>query len=364
MHYSKPFTCSPVLSVIIPFSYRKGDKQCLKRLHNALLCFQGWKNLEVVLCDTSTTRYCHKVRTIASMPGVKYFHEERTGVFSPGQTRNLAVSKAQGRYLFFCDADLLCSEKFVEELFCQVEILERLGQQAFAMFPCLYLSEKATHKVLDGENPDYLQYWQSYFKGELNDVDGIAVASSCLLVERDWFLKLGGFRSEFAGHGCEDFELIHRLSAYYPVGALPDDYSLDQKQQFPADYKGFRRYYSYYSLPHLFAGLFLVHQWHARPLTRLYHRRRTTNEALFSDIMKEQQLPKLNGILPYSSCKKLPDFQRWVVSQMHSYQLNLEEYPGLFRWKQGVSKPSGSVRRKLRKLFLKPRQFFRDMAKP
>lgn len=359
--HSSLHSTDPVLSVIIPFSYRNGDSHCLNRLNNVLNCFKDREDIEVILFDTSPTRHKGSVSLITSMQSVKYFHVPQGEVFSAGQTRNKAVQKANGQYLFFCDADLMCSDQVVDELLQQTVALIQLGSQAFAMFPCLYLSEKVTGGILEGAQPDYQKYRRSYFKGELNCVDGIAVASSCLLVEREWFIKIGGFRSEFAGHGCDDFELIHRLAAYFPIGRLADDYALDWKHQFPAEYRGFRRYYSYYALPHLFAGHFLLHQWHPRPLARLYHRRRKTNEQLFSDILNNQTLPACDGIAPFASNRPLPDFREWILAQMQQHNLDVGEYPGLFHWQEGVSKSSGGFRRKLRKLILKPGQFFKDM---
>ena len=41
----------------------------------------------------------------------------------------------------------------------------------------------------------FKEYIESYLKGLLNDVDGIALVSSCLLVERNWFLKNWRFQS-------------------------------------------------------------------------------------------------------------------------------------------------------------------------
>ncbi|WP_257288765.1 hypothetical protein, partial [Endozoicomonas sp. SESOKO2] len=58
----------------------------------------------------------------------------------------------------------------------------------------------------------YQEAFESWFRGEVCKVDGIALASSCLLIHREWFLAMGAFRQAFAGHGYEDFDLIHRLA--------------------------------------------------------------------------------------------------------------------------------------------------------
>ncbi len=352
----------PSISVIIPFSYRKGDKACLQRLFNTVACFEEQPDLELVIFDVSRLQRTELVSELKCLSYVKYYHQPQRGVFSPGAIRNLAVEKACGGYLFFCDADLLCSRSFVASLTEHQTQLAIEGLHAFAMFPCLYLSEKATGRILDGCKPDYNLYWQSYLSGELENVDGIALASSCLLVNREWFEKIGCFRREFSGHGCEDFELIHRLSSYYPIGKKPFDYEVDEKHQFPGHYKGFRQYYSFYALPHFLNKCFLVHQWHKRPLARLYHRKRRLNEAFFTRLLVSDNSHLCDGIEPWSSRQKIPDFSDWILSLMKEAGLNVKHYPGLFSWKEGVYRSPGGFKRKLRKLILKPVQFFKDMT--
>ena len=354
---------SLTISVIIPFCYRKGDSFCIVRLQNTIECFKGLDNVEVVIFDTSVNRerYLSCLEKFVNS-NIKYFYNPEHSIFSPGKTRNSAVEKAQGDYIFFCDADLLCPISFVELLLNFCNKLAEIGPQAFAMFPCLYLSEKTTLSIISGQKPDYSFYHESYLKGELEYVDGIAVASSCLLIKRQWFYKIGAFRELFLGHGYEDFDLIHRLAAYYPAGKLPEDYTLDDKQQFPANYRGFRRYFSYYSLPHLLESNFMLHQWHNRPLTHSYHRRRKNNEAIFANILNELSLTAIDGIIPFDSKNTLPEYQQWIVSLMQKYSLDKELHPGIFKWKQGVVRPAGTWQRKLRKLILNPQKFIRDMG--
>lgn len=188
-------------------------------------------------------------------------------------------------------------------------------------------------------------------------------------------MAIGGFREAFAGHGCEDFDLIHRLAAFYPIGQRPDDYSEDIKSQFPADYRGFRRYFSFYAVPHLFSGLFLLHQWHPRPLTRQYHRKRKGNEARFAQILREPvlTLPKplagcmtggqvLHLLTSGAVCSehKLADFGQWLREQQTQAGYPVSRYPGFSGYRVGVRKAGGTPWRKFRKLLLNPSAFFRD----
>lgn len=231
------------------------------------------------------------------------------------------------------------------------------------MYPCLYLTKEETERF-DG---DFQGCLESFLRGENHRVEGIALASSCLLLNREWFLQLGGFDEQFVGHGGEDLELIDRLTRHYPIGPRPDDYGLNIKAQHPGDYQGFRRYFSYYALPHLFAGRFLVHQWHPRPLTHPYHKRRAGNDQLLEQMLSrsESERGPLKGpIVPCNDLKgELPDFREWMIRLQEEAGYPVRDYPGLLRWQDGIG-PKRPLWRKLRKLYLNPRAFFRDMFKP
>lgn len=277
--------------------------------------------------------------------------------YSAGLARNFAVNKISTEHLFFIDVDLLFPANFLQALAKRTEIIER-SKGAFEMYPCLYLTKQETERF-DG---DFQGCLESFLRGENHRVEGIALASSCLLLNREWFLQLGGFDERFVGHGGEDLELIDRLCQHYPIGPRPADYGLNIKAQHPGDYQGFRRYFSYYALPHLFAGRFLVHQWHPRPLTHPYHKRRAGNDALL-----EQMLAKpgpLKG--PVTPCNdlngELPDFREWMIRLQEEAGYPVSEYPGLLRWKDGVT-VKRPLWRKMRKLYLNPKAFFKDMLK-
>ncbi|ELT95299.1 hypothetical protein CAPTEDRAFT_191734 [Capitella teleta] len=372
-----------LLSVIIPFRERPGDLDSVHRLDAAIACFAGLSNIEVVVFDTG--RHSTRLKlTNSQQENLRFFHQFQPGVFAPGRVRNAAVAHATGRYIFLFDADLLISRKMAGQLSGFVRALESEGPQAFRMFPCLYLSQRYSARfAADFLKPSiqqslYSDVLESYLRGEVSQVDGVALASSCLLIKRAWFMAIGGFRHEFAGHGYEDFDLIHRLAGFYPIGKRPADYPEDIKSQFPGDYRGFRRYFSYYAVPHLFKGRFLLHQWHPRPLTRKYHRKRKENEARFTGILQErvltipEPLPDFQGesdILdalyagPVVSDIKLPDFSGLLQEQQLQCNVPVGRYPGLFCYQQGMKKKGGSPWRKLRKLILKPGAFFRDMVK-
>lgn len=285
--------------------------------------------------------------------------------FSPAQARNKIVKglKHSDGYIFFQDIDLILSKKLAETLSTQALKLRNLSNFSFEMYPCLYLTKEETERF-DG---DFQGCLESFLRGENHRVEGIALASSCLLMNREWFLQLGGFDEQFVGHGGEDLELIDRLTRHYPIGPRPDDYALNIKAQHPGDYQGFRRYFSYYALPHLFAGRFLVHQWHPRPLTHPYHKRRAGNDQLLEQMLARTEAergPLKGPVVPCNDLGgELPDFREWMIRLQEEAGYPVQEYPGLLRWQDGI-KPKRPLWRKLRKLYLNPRAFFRDMFNP
>ncbi|WP_258224670.1 galactosyltransferase-related protein [Aeromonas sp. HMWF014] len=280
--------------------------------------------------------------------------------YSPGQARNYAVAKSSSKMIFMMDVDLLWAPKLAFELESRCIKCKQIDMSGFEMYPCLYLTEEETERF-DG---DFQGCLESYLRGENHRVEGIALASSCLLINREWFLQLGGFDEQFVGHGGEDLELIDRLTRHYPIGPRPDDYALNIKAQHPGDYQGFRRYFSYYALPHLFAGRFLVHQWHPRPLTHPYHRRRAGNDQLLEQMLSRTEAergPLKGPVVPCNDLGgELPDFREWMIRLQEEAGYPVSEYPGLLRWQEGVQRKR-PLWRKLRKLYLNPRAFFADM---
>lgn len=286
---------------------------------------------------------------------------EEDKIYSPGKQRNKAKDAADYDFLFFSDADLICTPILNEYLSVINVNAKCFPQQAFEMFPCLYLTKKET----DNFDGDFKGCLDSFLRGENHRVERIALASSCLLIKSEWFLKVGGFDESFSGHGGEDLEFIDRLTYYYPVGPRPADYALNIKSQHPGNYQGCRRYFSYYSLHHLFAGRFLVHQWHPRPLSNPYHRQRMHNDKLLELMLARTETQRTPLKAPIVHCNEfevrdLMDFREWMISLQEEAGYPIQEYPGLLGWREGI-KIKRPLWRKLRKLYINPRAFFSDM---
>lgn len=346
------------ISVITPFhffNHERGDiKSATKRLSSSLMSITHHSTLSIVIA-TNQSELTIKNKNINIVVDT-----QQCPIYSAGVSRNKCATHINSRFIFFMDADLLSSPELEQSIKNRTTNHFHKSKNIFEMYPCLYLTKEETERF-DG---DFQGCLESFLRGENHRVEGIALASSCLLMNREWFLQLGGFDEQFVGHGGEDLELIDRLTRHYPIGPRPDDYALNIKAQHPGDYQGFRRYFSYYALPHLFAGRFLVHQWHPRPLTHPYHKRRASNDQLLEQMLARSEAERgpLKG--PAVPCNdlggELPDFREWMIRLQEEAGYPVSEYPGLLRWQEGVQRKR-PLWRKLRKLYLNPRAFFADM---
>lgn len=297
--------------------------------------------------------------------------------FAPGIARNLGAQAARGDYLLFYDVDLVSDDDFIPAI--ERWIAEPRSPADFLMIPCLYATRAATRLLSHGP-VDLAPYLASYLAGENHLIDNIAVSTSTIVVSRAHFLRLGGNRPEYQGHGCEDFDLLHRLASYAPLGARPDDYYLDERNRFPADYRGFRAYLARYSLPLLFGGPLTAHLWHPRPVVRQYFRQRQKNEALLQANMRAHDAggaiqaplagvdgPPPSATLPppWRTTAPAPGPMRDFIRELLvAARRDPDHAIGLARWKPGVGQPQGKRRGKLKKLITRPRQFFEDSKHP
>ncbi|WP_338590433.1 glycosyltransferase [Shewanella khirikhana] len=347
---------SPKISFIVPYSHRPwcADDGRLLGLLGSLACIKGCETL----LHVSGPLPANLAKPLQQFENLKCLHSDKPAIYSAGQARNEAVAEARGDYLFFVDADLMLHPQLAQTLCERAEALALQGVQAFEMYPCIYLSQKVAVAEYDN-GALFIEALQGLMKGHYSKAEGIALASSCLLVNRQWFNTLGGFDARFVGHGGEDLDLVHRLCLHFSAGERPDDYAQNLKSQFVGDARGFRRYALCYALPHLFEGRFLLHRWHPRPLSRTYHRQSAPNDIrLAARLGESEQFEVLKAQVDMPADWQ-QGFRDWLADLQQQKGWPVDEFPGLFALAKGENIPR-PVRNKLRKLLINPRLFFID----
>ena len=313
------------LSIIIPIKVTFQNRFLLNRATKLIQYFSNFNDIEVILVDSSQKgKYSKVLKSLCIEECTSYYFLEMQDIYSAAKARNYGAKQAKGEYLLFYDVDLVVKDDFIENV---LQDINELSEKAFAIYPCLYLSESKT-KLIEGEKLDNQVFEDikiRYLKGFNDEVLYLAVNTSTILVQKNHFFYIGAYNELFKGHGYEDFELIHRLYKFSIQKKLPKDYTIDYKTPFPAEYKGFRQYYAFVSLPNLFNQRFTLHLWHPRPLSKKYYRNRTNNFNEFLNIIsKDINMSNISA--------KTNEYKEFIFNLLQTYGYNdIETYCGLFK---------------------------------
>jgi len=352
------------LSIIIPIGITYENTFRITRLKKIITLFSNFnKNIELVIVNSSKeNKYTENIYSFCKKYSyVKYNYLDMPNIYSASKARNKGVKNASGEYILFFDVDLIITLNFIVKILKDIEKIKSITNKAFEIYPCLYLSESKTKKIEDVHLVNLLidDIKQRYLEGYNDEVLYLAVNTSTILVQKKHFLNIGAYDENYKGHGYEDFELIHRLYMAYPIIERGLDYTEDHKTVFPAKYRGFRKYFAYYSLHNFFKGTYTLHLWHPRPLNKKYYKQRKENAKIF--------LEQLTKSIEEPLCKKYIDlslpteFTKYIVKLYKKYNIDEKIFLGLFSFNPLNVQTKNTFQRKLRKLFFNPKLFFIDI---
>jgi len=345
------------IDLIIPIRVYSDNIYILNRLLKILEFFVLYKNLGIIVVDSSEKiKYRQEIlQKISNFSNVKYLYYKINNIYSAAKARNFGVKNSSSKYILFYDVDLLVSDLFIKKIFEDIQKIENNKKKnLFFIYPCLYLSENFTRSIEKYNQINFSEIKKSYLEGFNDKVLYLAVSTSTILVNKEHFIKIGMYDENFKGHGYEDFELIHRLYLNYVSCKIDEDYLIDFKTNFPAKYKGFRKYFAYMALPNFFRDMYTIHLWHPRPLSKKYYKVRKKNQKYFLrkislDLKKYQ----------YNKNENLMLYDKFIEDLLNEFDTSL--YCGLYKYNDSVNPPKKTMKRKLRKLLLNPIQFFKDI---
>ncbi|MGB0452220.1 MAG: glycosyltransferase family 2 protein [Bacteriovoracaceae bacterium] len=192
---------SPLISVIIPTFNRA---QVLSRAIESVLN-QSYQNFELIVVDDGSTDETEKL--ISEILEAHLIKIENSGV---SHARNVGVHKAKGEWLAFLDSD---DEWLKNKLEKQVEFLTsnphlKIVHTNEAWFRNdKFLNQHLKHKKSGGD----------FFERAL---DLCLISPSSVLIEKNLFQSLGGFKENFPV--CEDYDLWLRVLSFHEVGFLEE----------------------------------------------------------------------------------------------------------------------------------------------
>ena len=147
------------MSIIIPvYNVEKYLDRCMQSVF-----LQSYKNLEIILIDDGSPDSCPRLCDIYGKNDkrVKVLHKKNEGL---GLARNSGLALATGKYVLFIDSDDYLSEKMVEKLVYQAELMNA------DIVYCGYFYETSNHKWIEVRDFEKEQT----FKG--NDIDAVSLA--------------------------------------------------------------------------------------------------------------------------------------------------------------------------------------------
>lgn len=252
----------------------------------------------LILDFGSSETYANIIRSVCEQIEAQYYHIDDFGEFSLAAARNFAFQYVQTDFIFFTDIDFIYERGFFGQLadICNRFEIRQYPLRCFTM-PAFHVSkaESRLYESLSAEKRDRLvSEWSLY--GAYTEFgvtfEFVAPYSNNFLCHRNLFSKVGGYCTEFRGHGSEDFEFFIRLAVITNHIPMPnhinkDLYSPLNESFFKVkDYAGFRRLMELFSYPSESIGLKSFHIWHPRPSEKGYW---TTEKDLYRG--------KLNKIL-------------------------------------------------------------------
>jgi len=216
----------------------------------------------------SSAERARELRAIDS-DHVQVVRIEAPGPFSAGLARDHGALHARTPVILFHDLDLIASSSMYRRIAeeCQIRNLATQGYDFFCV-PAVYLSNFGTQEYIrefeigPTDHADRRAIDEAQ-QGRVGYSTTFALATSTVAVNRYYYLTIGGHDPSFAGHGAEDYELLHRMAAMSPRAPRPPRYyeNLNGKGH---GYNGFRAYFATLGIEMWMRGIALLHLEHPR----------------------------------------------------------------------------------------------------
>lgn len=185
----------PLVTVIIP-TYNRSHliENSIKSVLN-----QTYKNLELYIIDDASTDKTEEI--ISSIKDDRIIYIKNSTNFGAAKSRNIAIERANGKYVAFLDSD---DTWYRNKLELQVNEMENTSENVAFCYCGMelidYETKEITKKVNDDVDIDYNFKNGSYF---------LTPANVTQFIRTNTLKKLGGFNTNLRGH--QDTDLIIRI---------------------------------------------------------------------------------------------------------------------------------------------------------
>lgn len=239
----------------------------------------------LIIDDGSKPEYAKQLADACTHLDLNYLQTDANPKtrFNLARARNVGVQNALGRYVLFLDADILVHPEFYTDLMTQITACN-LDQRSdlFLMLPIIYLTQQGhdTYNKLDAGDKKF--FGTKLLKNANTALmEHYSHGTSCILVNRLYYLSIGGQNENFEGWGYEDYEFTTRMINLAPLFPRPQNYTA-MKGNFMVPekiYEGWKAEYRLYGAWLGEKGLYGFHVPHA--IDKKYHNHKQQNLSLF-----------------------------------------------------------------------------------
>jgi glycosyltransferase involved in cell wall biosynthesis len=266
---------APLVTIIIPIY---NVEAVLPRCVDSALS-QSYKNLEVVLVDDGSPDGCPSIcdRYSQTDARIRVVHKDNGGL---SDARNAGLDIAQGRFIFFLDADDFIDRREIEALYTELVVSD-----ADAAIGGLVIADEQNHCFARNQLPaqvlDEHGYWSLYQAYTRSEAHTELVVSCGKLFRASLFQ---GLRFD-VGKVHEDEFIIHRLIARCRSIVIADVAGYNYVQS-PGSISHSRTFKSYCDIAEALLGreeYLESKQWHDFALTALSESRGALANALLDN---------------------------------------------------------------------------------
>jgi len=336
------------ISVIIPIRINESRSDILERLSYAIRPESGGVEY-IVVDDGSLPKDAAQLERCCARLGIRYVSTQaRTdALFNLARARNFGAQVANGSYILFLDVDLLPYPGFYEDLKLEIELADLKNNiDLFIMCPVVYLNDEGYAAYLN-ELDRLKKHFSSELlaQGNIDLYEKYSHGTSCVLLNRCYYLSIGGQNENFEGWGYEDYEFTTRLINLARIFPKPKKYeSMAGNFMNIKEYKGWKAEYRLYGAKLGQKGIYLAHAPHQTDVVFKSKRRIQANQKLLEQslqknwknepiqsIFPQQEYSLILSENPFCLHYKLNSlFGRW---QYYDYKQckNIDEFVACFR---------------------------------
>lgn len=325
-----------MLTAIIPIDLKRRPKDILNKAIS--LAKKAYKeNVKIIFGHNNRGNKYDKIflNTLLKIPIVKIKSLEGCSEdINTSLLRNLAFSEVDSEYIILLDVDIhpdfQLFKKYLKKTLDNIK--------PFYILPCLYLTKFGSKLIIE-KRVTTLQLKEKFFSFSRKEFLHLASPSSITIMRTNDYKVIGGFDTDYNGHGYEDFDFLVRLCELYKRFDKKTDFLIDKSARSPLFAVGFRKYIGEYCLEVLAEKDFAFHLYHEKDNNEKYYLARKSNYLLFS---KKHQSSKIN--IEEKDTTLITHF----VSHCMINNLSIHDYSILFENKPGHIDRYDTFKRKMR----------------